>query len=278
MKKKYLFSIDLEDVRLGLKNPNDYSKRVPENTYQFLNWLNKYNFKCTFFTVGNIAEIYPSLINEIVMEGHEIAAHSNNHIPLNKLTKNEFKDDLKRNVDNLLKCGSNQIKGFRAPIFSLTESTKWAYEVLEELNFKYSSSVLPAKNPLYGWKEFGVTPKKVNKSIIELPMTLGRIGFLRLPYAGGVYFRALPNWVIKNKIKNHRYKVKTSLLPLLGYFHPYDIDCNQEKFIHPGINNNKLYNKLMYYNRNKVFDRLDYIIENDFEIIRYDDFVKNNLD
>jgi polysaccharide deacetylase family protein (PEP-CTERM system associated) len=274
MKNVFLFSVDLEDVRLGLENPDSYLKRVPENTYRFLDWLNKYNFKCTFFTVGNITKIYPSLVKEIVMEGHEIAAHTNNHIPLNKLNKAEFKKDLQENIDALVKSGSNEITGFRAPVFSLIESTKWAYEVLEDLNFKYSSSVLPAKNPLYGWKEFGEKPIKVTENLIELPMTVGNFVHLKIPFAGGVYFRSLPNFMIKNKIKRNNTGFKKKL-PLLGYFHPYDIDLLQEKFMHPGINNNKLYNKLMYYNRDKVFFRLDNIIKSGYEILRYDEYVKN---
>jgi polysaccharide deacetylase family protein (PEP-CTERM system associated) len=269
MNKTFLFSIDLEDVRLGLKYPDDYLKRVPENTYRYLDWLNKYNFKCTFFTVGNITKIYPSLVKEIAMEGHEIAAHTNKHTPLDKLKKSEFKIDLQKNIEALLKCGANEIIGFRAPIFSLTESTKWAYEVLEDLNFKYSSSVLPAKNPLYGWENFGQNPKKVQGGLIEIPMTVGNFAHLKIPYAGGVYFRVLPNFLINNKIKN---KI---LSPLLGYFHPYDIDSLQEKFMHPGINNSKFYNKLMYYNRDKVFTRLDKIIKSGFDVIRYDEYVKS---
>ena len=274
MKKTFLFSVDLEDVRLGLVNPDDYLKRVPENTYRFLDWLNKYNFKCTFFTVGNITKIYPSLVREIVMEGHEIAAHTNSHIPLDKLSKAEFKKDLQENIEALQKSGSNEIIGFRAPIFSLIESTKWAYEILEDLNFKYSSSVLPAKNPLYGWEEFGEAPKKVNDSLIELPMTVGNFAHLNVPYAGGIYFRSLPNFMIKNKIKRNNTELKKNL-PLLGYFHPYDIDSLQERFMHPGINNNKFYNKLMYYNRDKVFSRLDNIIKLGYEVLRYDEYVKN---
>ena len=144
----------------------------------------------------------------------------------------------------------------------------------QDLNFKYSSSVLPAKNPLYGWKEFGEKPIKVTESLIELPMTVGNFAHLKIPFAGGVYFRSLPNFMIKNKIKRNNTGFKKKL-PLLGYFHPYDIDLLQEKFMHPGINNNKLYNKLMYYNRDKVFFRLDNIIKSGYEILRYDEYVKN---
>lgn len=70
-KKTFLFSVDLEDVRLGVVNGESYKERVPININKYLNWLNKHRSKCTFFTTGHVAKKYPSLINEIVSEEHE---------------------------------------------------------------------------------------------------------------------------------------------------------------------------------------------------------------
>ncbi len=79
-----------------------------------------------------------------------------------------LKGYLEINIQHLNNAGVTEIKGFRAPIFSLTEKTKWAFDVLTDLGFSYSSSVLPAKSPLYGWPEFGSTPKRINESLIEM--------------------------------------------------------------------------------------------------------------
>jgi polysaccharide deacetylase family protein (PEP-CTERM system associated) len=267
----YLFSIDLEDVRFGLDNGNKYKERVSINTHKYLDWLDKYKFKCTFFVVGNIATHYPELIKEIDARGHEIGCHTNSHIPLDKRTPKTFKQDIETNIKALKDCGVNDIIGFRAPIFSLTKNTEWAYGVLNELGFKYSSSVLPAKNPLYGWEEFGKEIKKLENGLIEIPMTVAKFGPLTIPFAGGVYFRALPSLFINKKIK----KIKNSANPLLGYFHPYDIDDEQEKFMMPGINNSKFYNWLMYYNRKHVFKRLDKIIKQGYKITTYKEYIKS---
>ncbi|MCX6240206.1 MAG: polysaccharide deacetylase family protein [Bacteroidetes bacterium] len=269
----FLFSIDLEDIRLRLKNPENYEERVPVNTHIYLNWLRKYNSKCTFFVTGDIAVLYPSLINEIVSEGHEIACHTNNHIPLDKQTPTEFRKDLEENVSVLMKAGAGQITGFRAPVFSLTQKTEWAYKVLSELTFSYSSSVLPAKNPFYGWETFGFTPRKVNDKIVEIPLTMGRFFHMTVPVFGGVYFRVLPKFFIKGGIKNCIAKT----IPAVGYFHPYDIDSTQERYMNPGINDNYLYNFLMYYNRKNVFSRLDYIMNQGFSICTYYNYIQNNL-
>jgi polysaccharide deacetylase family protein (PEP-CTERM system associated) len=268
----FLFSVDLEDIRFLMSDGEKYKERVPQNTKAYLNWLKKYDFRCTFFTVGDVAEKYPSLIKDIVNEGHEIGCHTNKHIPLDKQTRNSFKADLEKNIESLKKAGAVDITGFRAPIFSLTKNTSWAYEVLSELGFTYSSSVLPAKNPLYGWEEFGSSPRRTTEGIIELPMTTGKIGPLNIPYGGGVYFRMLPVATIKRKMIQHN----DAANPLLGYFHPYDIDTDQERFMHPGINNSRIYNFLMYLNRSKVFDRLDALINSGFRVCTYSDYIKYN--
>jgi polysaccharide deacetylase family protein (PEP-CTERM system associated) len=272
-RKIFLFSIDLEDVRLGVENGEQYKERVPQNTNAYLNWLAMHNFKCTFFTVGNMAAKYPSLIKEIADEGHEIACHTLSHITLDRHTPETFRADLEQNMELLFRAGAKNIAGFRAPTFSLSEKTQWAFPVLEDLGILYSSSVLPANNPLFGWKNFGVKPKTVEKSLVEIPMSTGKFGPLNIPFGGGIYFRVLPEFWILSKCKQHA----KSDFPVLGYFHPYDIDLEQEHFMHPGLKSNHFYNFLMYFNRKNVFSRLEKLIAEGFNIVRYDDFVKNKL-
>ena len=215
--------------------------------------------------------LYPSLIKEIVSEGHEIACHSHLHLPIDKQSPEEFRQDLEENILSLLRAGVTEVHGFRAPTFSLIKNTEWAYEALSDLNFSYSSSVLPAKNPLYGWKDFGDCPRKVNDKIFEIPITVGKFGPLTLPVFGGIYFRVLPILLIQQALK----KLRKNTSPLIGYFHPYDIDTKQEKFMHAGINNNRFYNFLMYYNRSRVLPKLDALIQKGLNIQTYKSFVSS---
>jgi polysaccharide deacetylase family protein (PEP-CTERM system associated) len=269
MAKPYLFSVDLEDLRFGMADGLRYKERVPANVHTYFAWLNKHGFKCTFFVVGDVAEAYPSLIREIRDEGHELACHMHRHIPLDQLTRETFREGLEANRAAILRAGATEVKGFRAPIFSLMPSTSWAYDVLSELGFSYSSSVLPAKNPFYGWVEFGRRPRKV-RGIVEIPMTVEKFGPLNIPIAGGVYFRVIPALLVRRSVRKY---LKTDI-PLLGYFHPYDIDLEQERFMHPEINDSRFYNFLMYYNRKNVFRRLDAIIDMGFAVCPYAEYVQ----
>lgn len=265
----YLFSIDLEDVRFQMEDGRRFAERVPANTRRYLAWLKARSFRCTFFAAGDVAEAYPSLIREILDEGHEIGCHTSRHVPLDRLTPEEFRADLESNIAALRRAGAKDIRGFRAPIFSLVEKTAWAYGVLRELGFAYSSSVLPAKNPFYGWPGFGPDPK-IMDGIWELPMTVARFGPYFVPPAGGVYFRVLPRPFVMRAAAKARGQGR----PLLGYCHPYDIDTAQERFMHPDIDDSRFYNFLMYYNRKSVFPRLEAVLKKGFKIVPYAEFVK----
>lgn len=262
----YLFSVDLEDVRTMIPDGMKYKEAVPRCTQLYLNWLDEIKSKATFFVVGETALAYPQLIKEIHERGHELACHTFSHIHLTALTPETFELDLIKNKEAIQNIVDVELKGFRAPTYSLIKNTSWAYDVLKKLGFTYSSSVLPAKNPLFGWPKFGEA--KWIKGVYELPITLSP--FLQTPFGGGVYFRVLPFFLMNRWFSAFAKNKKE----VLGYFHPYDIDLLQEKFMHPHLNNNLFYNQLMYFNRSNVFHRLNRILKTGFEIMRYDVYLK----
>lgn len=267
----FLFSIDLEDVRLRVKNGLTYQARVETLVEHYLEFLDTYNSKATFFTVGDIPKHYPDLVKMIVDSGHEIACHSSTHMPVTSQSKEEFRNDVSRNLESLYNAGAKEVIGYRAPTYSITPKTPWAFDVLSELGISYSSSVLPAKNPLYGWEGFGETPRKMNSDFWEIPVSLRKGNFFKVPFSGGVYFRFLPFFLIKKSFTFHFKKGAA----VTSYFHPYDIDLEQERFMHPEINDNWIYNQLLYFNRKNVFSRLHKVMEIfDPTIITYKNYVK----
>jgi len=268
-RETYLFSIDLEDVRLLIPGGEKYRERVPELTRTLLDFLHKFNVRITFFVVGEIARIYPDLIKEIMAAGHEVACHTDKHVPLDKLGPKMFKEDLLRNIEALIKAGAGEIHGFRAPTFSLVESTSWAYKIIHECGLIYSSSVLPARSPLYGWENFGHSLKLLD-GIWEIPMTLGSVGPLRIPFGGGIYFRVLPLLFLQLLFK------RAGPGPILGYLHPYDIDTEQERFMHPGISDNKFYNWLMYYGRRGALGKFSKFL-GEYEVKPYIEHIRHSV-
>ena len=265
-----LLGIDLEDVRDQIPNGHQYQDRLEGNVLRLLNSLRESQVKGTFFTVGALARRHPELIREIASQGHEVAAHGNTHTQLTKMAPKEFAEDLKRNLSVLSEAQSNNVVGFRAPTFSLTPKTQWAYEVLAEHGVTYSSSVLPARNPLFGWPDFGSLPRIVSpdSGVLEIPMSLHAKPLPQVPLAGGVYLRILPLglslWSLKRKGADE---------PITTYIHPYDIDTGQERFMHPDLNENKAMNWLMYINRDQALHRLTQLIRR-CSVWRYCDWVE----
>ena len=260
----FLFSVDVEDPRLHVEDGERFEARVPALTETYLEFLRRHRAKATFFVVGEVARRHPRTIAAIAAEGHEIACHSDSHVPLERQGPAAFRDDLRRNLDALAAAGAARPTGYRAPCFSLTQRTAWAYAALAEQGFVYSSSVLPARSPLYGWPGFGTAPRLVD-GVLELPMTLLSPRLLPLPMGGGVYFRALPMTLIAGAFRRRRRRRE----PVLGYFHPYDIDTAPERFTHPGFSRRSPYSWLLRANRSAVMPRLEGVLALGYSIRTY---------
>jgi polysaccharide deacetylase family protein (PEP-CTERM system associated) len=265
----FLFSVDLEDVRSMIPDGARYAERVPANAESLLRLLERHDLRCTFFTVGDVARRYPDLVGSIARAGHEVACHGADHVPLDRLGREGFRDDLLRNLDDLARAGVEGVVGFRAPVLSLTAATPWAHEVLAELGFRYSSSVLPSRSSLYGWPGFPVQATRTPSGVWELPPNLAGPAPFALPYLGGVYFRVLPFPLVRRLFRRDRERG----LPLVAYLHPYDIDTEQERFMHPELNGSRLLNALMYWNRKRVLPRVEQLLEEGAALMPFREFV-----
>lgn len=227
-------SIDLEDwyhpelIRRAAKGCKE-STQIIDSTIPLLNILDRYNIKATFFILGDIAKSNPELIRKIHSQGHEIACHGMNHVPLWELDKDDFAkqlDDFKILISELI--GKHiRIKGFRAPSFSLDNSTKWAIEALKEKGYLYDSSIFPVRNKLYG---LNGTPLEIYRpsltdlrkrnpefDFLEFPLAVCDIFGIKIPVAGGFYFRIMPLSLLKNLLK----RINKNR-PFVFYLHPWE--------------------------------------------------------
>lgn len=265
----YLFSIDLEDVRSLLPDGDRHAERVPAISERIVAFLAEHRVRCTFFTTGDVARRYPSLVRDIAREGHEIACHSSDHTALDRHDKHSFRRDLETCQDDFARTGVDRAIGFRAPYGSMLGTTTWAYEVLRELGFVYSASVLAAKNPIYGWPDFGPDRPGVRYGMPELPVSLSHLPGLNVPFMGGVYFRVLPFPLIRRLFQRRLAEGD----PAIGYLHPFDFDSEQEKFPFPGFEGKRFYNWLMYRNRDAVFPRIAALLRTGAKIMPYAEYV-----
>lgn len=179
-----------------------------------------------FFVLGWVAERYPELIKEIHAQGHEVASHGYAHRRATEQTREEFKADVKRSKDHLEDLLGEQIAGYRAPSFSIAYNNEWAFEVLAELGFAYSSSTYPVKHDLYGTPDWPRFAYKRPEDIVEIPIpTLKMLG-KQIPIGGGGYFRLYPYAMTKKLVNRYLRKEKQ---PYSFYFHPWEIDAEQPR-------------------------------------------------
>ena len=68
----------------------------PRYTAKILEVLKKYGIKATFFIIGQNAEYYPGIVEQILADGHEIGNHTYRHKHTKMLTDEIFEDDVKR--------------------------------------------------------------------------------------------------------------------------------------------------------------------------------------
>ena len=198
----------LESSRGGLKE--NYSKyNSVLNT--ILDRLDESKLKATFFCLGEVANHFPEVVRKIDMRGHEVGCHSNVHMWLNKMTKDELFDDTHRAVDSLEQCIGKKITSYRAPAFSIGKSNPWAFEVLSFFGIENDASVFPAERDFGGFPGFKEKCPSVIKyngiSIREFPVsTLSRFG-RDIVYSGGGYFRFFPLSFIKNNLVRESYSM-----------------------------------------------------------------------
>ena len=200
--------------------------RIERNMAVILDMLDRHETKATFFTLGWIAERYPQLVREIVSRGHELASHGYGHQRASDLSRDAFAEDVGRAKKMLEDLGGVAVKGYRAPSFSIGTGNLWAFDVLQEAGYRYSSSVYPIAHDHYGMPDSPRLAYSVRDGLLEVPVTTLRMFNRNLPSSGGGYFRLLPYALSRWMIQQVNERDQQSAV---FYFHPWEIDPGQPR-------------------------------------------------
>jgi polysaccharide deacetylase family protein (PEP-CTERM system associated) len=206
-------------------------RRVEENTDAFLAMFAQAGVSATFFTLGWVADRHPALVRRIVAAGHELASHGYAHRLVHEQSPAEFREDVHRAKAILEDVGGVAVRGYRAPTFSINARNPWAFDVLEEEGYQYSSSIFPIRHDLYGMPDAPRFAHLVGHGrLLEIPMTTVRLGGRNLPCSGGGYFRLMPYGVFRALLRRfNRHDAASGLF----YTHPWEIDAGQPRVAAP---------------------------------------------
>jgi len=225
-------SFDLEDWYQVLYFEGQISRdewhkqetRLGASTDKLLDILDEHRTRATFFVLAWNAERMPHLVEEIHSRGHEIASHGFAHQLIYRQGPEVFAEDLSRSLRILRDITGQPVKGYRAPSFSITRESAWAFSILMDHGVEYDSSVLPARRPYCGIPDAPRGPwllcRDDGRCLIELPPSTFSILGRNFPFSGGGYFRLLPYRVVQWALR----LINRAGLPGVVYFHPWELD------------------------------------------------------
>lgn len=200
--------------------------RVERNVDRILGLLARHQAQATFFTLGWVAERYPSMVRRIVEQGHELASHGYGHQRASDLNEAQLYDDVHRAKAILEDIGGQPVLGYRAPSFSIGTGNLWALDTLLKAGYRYSSSIYPVKHDHYGMPDAPRFAHEVRPGLIEVPPTTLRLFERNLPSSGGGFFRLLPYSVSRWMLQQVNARDAQSAI---FYFHPWEIDSEQPR-------------------------------------------------
>lgn len=232
----HLFSVDVEehfqvsafDRVLTRDQWPAQPSRVESNTDRLLELLARHDARGTFFTLGWVADRHPALIKRIAGAGHELASHGWWHYKVTALSPPAFREEIRRSKGILEEIAGAPVRGFRAPSFSIVPGTEWAFDILLEEGYRYDSSVFPIRRAGYGYPGAPVIPYQIRRPagvLLELPLATTLAGGVRVPAAGGAWFRHLPYAVTDRAFREHERKGDGAMF----YIHPWEIDEGQPR-------------------------------------------------
>ncbi len=222
-----LLSIDFEDWhqlvrrRIGASNWAQAGPALTRQTDALLSLLDELGAKATFFILGMAARSHPQLVETVAARGHEIACHGDAHLPVHTQLPAEFAADLRAARETIETITGQRPVGFRAPAFSITGESRWAFDVLADEGFSYDSShhdrpQIRGGSPLSSNEPHRLSLRN-GAELWEFPIAVWRWRRGRVPLGGASYWALLPTGLV---IRGLEQAVDYGGL----YLHPQELD------------------------------------------------------
>jgi polysaccharide deacetylase family protein (PEP-CTERM system associated) len=241
------------------------TQAVVRDTEKLLDLFLEHKAQATWFVLGEVAEAFPGLMRKLADADQEIGVHGFHHHFVSSLSEQTFRDSIRRAKDTIEQAAGVAVLGHRAPAFSITNEVPWAFEVLAELGFRYDSSVFPARTRRYGDSAAPLRPYQIQTGhgeLTEVPLSVVKLGPLRLPCCGGGYLRHFPLaytlWAMQ--------RIESEQRSVVVYLHPHELDLSLDRdYLSRHLGEKKLAEirwrvYAHYRNRGKTISRLRYLL------------------
>ena len=223
----------------------DLPSCVVGQTARVLEIFDRQAVRATFFVLGWVAHRHPRLVRAIAERGHEIGCHSQDHRLIYDLSPGQFREDTREACRRIEDACGQRPRVYRAPSYSITRRSLWAFETLVELGFTHDSSVYPVSHDRYGIPGFRrhahiiITPSGPiwEAPVASVMLPSGRVA----PVGGGAYLRLLPYRYTAAGIRRINEKDGH---PACVYFHPWEIDPDQPRLARGAVSRLRTYTGL----------------------------------
>jgi polysaccharide deacetylase family protein (PEP-CTERM system associated) len=227
-----LLSVDFEDWhqlvrrRVGANGWEAPGPALTRQTQALLALLDELHARATFFVLGMAARAHPELLGQIVDAGHEIACHGDAHLPVHTQTPEQFAQDLRAARATIEDLTGRIPIGYRAPAFSITQGSDWAYEVLAREGFAYDASQHDTPAVRDHAVPATAEPHRIDGGLWEFPVAVWHLGRATIPVGGASYWQILPTPLLLEGLQNAgRYAGL--------YLHPNELDPEPLKAMLP---------------------------------------------
>ncbi|NDY43510.1 DUF3473 domain-containing protein [Dissulfurirhabdus thermomarina] len=226
---KNVLSIDWEDWfhvcevdrHLPRQRWDAFPSILDEATDVLLDLLQRRRTRATFFVVGYSAERQPELVRRIAREGHEVAYHGYDHTLVYETAPAAFAGDLAMGRALLGELTGQEIRGFRAPQWSLNQRAPWAVDEIIRAGFRYDSSRAPLPivgNPAFPRSAHVLEVEEGRGRLVELPPLVLDLPGLPLPAGGGWGLRTWPLAAVVARAR----AMNRAGSPAVFHFHPVE--------------------------------------------------------
>jgi peptidoglycan/xylan/chitin deacetylase (PgdA/CDA1 family) len=201
-RKLFFITMDVEED-LGLDAKTFEFKGITDGIPCFLDILDSFKIKGTFFATGEVGMKFPGLVREID-RSHELACHGLTHKLITDFDIAVNRKNLIQNVKIFKDLTGHAPYGFRA-VNNVIDTN--FMNLLEALNFKYDSSLLSDYPPIkkyIGFQEespkypYFPSPnncrKKGGKKLVEMPIST--LPIINFPWVGS-WIRACGSLIYK---------------------------------------------------------------------------------
>lgn len=233
-RKKYaVFTMDVErftDTECIQYSGAQVDADLMDGFDEYLKIMDRHGIKNTLFTVGDLVPRMADRLRACVAAGHDLALHNHTHVPPKNEPLEHFREQTRRAKVRMRELFGVEIKGFRAPCFSMDEDR---LEVLRELGFGYDSSYMDYR-PARHTAELDLPKyRQLRRSVFsrddfyEFGLSTGSIMGMPFPVSGGGYVRLTPWFFIGPMIRRHIRKSDYYVF----YLHPFELTRRKIPFV-----------------------------------------------